>query len=99
MLRLIDPTLAQKIPANREKSLVGYKRPPLAHRFKPGQSGNPTGRPKILTEKSKSYLEQKDEKGITNAEKIVRSMGNAAQMSDKPHCVNAARTLLVRRDG
>jgi hypothetical protein len=25
---------------------VGYGRPPRAHRFKPGQSGNPKGRPK-----------------------------------------------------
>lgn len=25
---------------------VGYKRPPLEGRFKPGQSGNPAGRPK-----------------------------------------------------
>jgi hypothetical protein len=25
---------------------VGYGRPPAAHRFKPGQSGNPRGRPK-----------------------------------------------------
>lgn len=25
---------------------VGYKRPPIATRFKPGQSGNPKGRPK-----------------------------------------------------
>jgi hypothetical protein len=26
--------------------LVGYGRPPQLHQFKPGQSGNPTGRPK-----------------------------------------------------
>lgn len=25
---------------------VGYRRPPKAHQFKPGQSGNPRGRPK-----------------------------------------------------
>lgn len=25
---------------------VGYARPPESHRFKPGQSGNPKGRPK-----------------------------------------------------
>jgi uncharacterized protein DUF5681 len=25
---------------------IGFGRPPAAHRFKPGQSGNPRGRPK-----------------------------------------------------
>ena len=25
---------------------VGYRKPPLQHRFKPGQSGNPAGRPR-----------------------------------------------------
>jgi hypothetical protein len=29
-----------------EEEKVGYGRPPLASRFKPGQSGNPKGRPK-----------------------------------------------------
>jgi Family of unknown function (DUF5681) len=30
----------------RASQEVGYGRPPRAHRFKPGQSGNPRGRPK-----------------------------------------------------
>jgi hypothetical protein len=30
---------------NRDSD-VGYGRPPRAHQFKPGQSGNPTGRPR-----------------------------------------------------
>lgn len=32
--------------ANRKKETIGYKNAPAAHRFKPGQSGNPAGRPK-----------------------------------------------------
>ena len=31
------------------ESAVGYKRPPTATQFKPGQSGNPNGRPKAAT--------------------------------------------------
>lgn len=31
---------------NSDKDKVGYCRPPKATRFKPGQSGNPKGRPK-----------------------------------------------------
>ena len=30
----------------RKRYRVGYKRPPVATQFKPGQSGNPRGRPK-----------------------------------------------------
>ena len=36
-----------EIVANSEKnSEVGYKKPPKEYCFKPGQSGNPSGRPK-----------------------------------------------------
>lgn len=30
----------------RDEDSVGYKHPPKEHQFKPGQSGNPKGRPK-----------------------------------------------------
>ncbi len=38
-----DPAHASTEAADYE---VGYCRPPLATRFRPGQSGNPRGRPK-----------------------------------------------------
>jgi hypothetical protein len=31
---------------NEKADAVGYKRPPREHQFRPGQSGNPSGRPK-----------------------------------------------------
>jgi hypothetical protein len=34
------------VKAKRPKPRVGYKNPPIHTRFKPGQSGNPAGRPK-----------------------------------------------------
>ena len=35
-----------RLPARDDNDSVGYGRPPRAHQFKPGQSGNPKGRPK-----------------------------------------------------
>lgn len=35
-----------RLPTGDENDSVGYGRPPRAHQFKPGQSGNPKGRPK-----------------------------------------------------
>jgi hypothetical protein len=46
-----EPVEGQMRPAQRPRrsgrgSSVGYGRPPREHRWKPGQSGNPRGRPK-----------------------------------------------------
>ena len=38
---------AEKVKSHEKKRTdVGYGRPPIEHKFKPGQSGNPFGRPK-----------------------------------------------------
>lgn len=39
------PSFRGKAPSHAPRQ-VGYGRPPRAHQFKPGQSGNPRGRPK-----------------------------------------------------
>lgn len=40
-----DITAQEKL-SNQTREMVGYKKPPMHSRFKPGQSGNRTGRPK-----------------------------------------------------
>src|SRR5690348_13637488 len=49
--------MAEKRPANRQQNRV---LPPVEYRFKPGQSGNPSGRPKKkwLTEAFEELLER-----------------------------------------
>jgi hypothetical protein len=37
---------------------VGYARPPIEHQFRPGQSGNPTGRPKGARRFTADLLEE-----------------------------------------
>lgn len=53
---------------------------------------NKGGRPRILTEKMKAHLEQEDEHGVTNAEKIVEAMVALAQ-KQLPHSVSAFREI------
>ena len=43
---MADDSLETDAPAEPVEEAVGYGRPPKASRFKPGQSGNPRGRPK-----------------------------------------------------
>ncbi len=44
----VQPTRATDAPKSRptDSDRVGYRHPPKHSRFKPGQSGNPSGRPK-----------------------------------------------------
>jgi hypothetical protein len=48
---------------------VGYKRPPVATRFKKGQSGNPSGKPKKI---SQELDPGKILQSIDNEEMIVK---------------------------
>ncbi|MGY4185917.1 DUF5681 domain-containing protein [Bradyrhizobium sp. USDA 4459] len=38
--------MSRRKPPSGKRSDVGYRRPPREHQFKPGQSGNKSGRPK-----------------------------------------------------
>jgi hypothetical protein len=72
---------------------VGYKRPPLHTRFKPGQSGNPTGRSKgsqnlhtlfnkILAEEV-SLREGANVRMVSKAEAVLRGLVIGALKGDQ----------------
>lgn len=70
---------------------VGYRRPPKARQFKPGQSGNPSGRPKAapslkreLMEELAQYVKTSDGKTskLTTARVIAKKLVNAAMDGD-----------------
>jgi Family of unknown function (DUF5681) len=56
---------------------VGYKRPPVATRFKKGQSGNPSGKPKKI---SQELDPGKILQAIDNEEMIVTIDGRGKRM-------------------
>ena len=72
---------------------VGYRNPPVHTRFKPGQSGNPSGRPKggqnlktifnkVLDEEV-SLREGSEVKKVSKAEALVRGMVVGALKGDQ----------------
>jgi hypothetical protein len=54
---------------------VGYAKPPSAHRFKPGQSGNPRGRPKGAKNEASIM------RGLLNRKIDVRQSGRARKIT------------------
>lgn len=57
---MTDPSSEQ--PEAAEAYAVGYGRPPLATRFRPGRSGNPRGRPRARQSIEATTAEVLDEK-------------------------------------
>ena len=72
---------------------VGYKQPPLHTRFRPGQSGNPSGRPKKKTKTLAELLKKElntritvneggKQRQITKYQAIVKQQTNKAVTGD-----------------
>jgi hypothetical protein len=87
-------------PDNR----VGYCRPPAAHQFKPGVSGNPAGRPKgsptiqeMIEREARRHVKIRTAKGVESMPKqeaLVRRLFAIALEGD----LKAARLILQSLD-
>lgn len=84
-----------------ESEKVGYKSPPKTHRFKPGESGNPRGRPKgtrnlgtdlkDILGRRVSIREDGKERRISRQEALLLSLYNKALHGD----VRAATAIIT----
>ena len=84
--------LVVKSMANDQDGPIGYKRPPVATQFKPGVSGNPSGRPKSVRSLQVELLDElgeitrvhegDSELKISKARAIAKSLVNAAVGGD-----------------
>jgi Family of unknown function (DUF5681) len=94
-----DPVAA---PTGAAPYKVGYCRPPLETRFRPGQSGNPRGRPKgarnlraVLAAAARELVEIKENdrlRRVTKLEASVKQFVNRAAKGEE----RATRDLLDR---
>lgn len=80
---------------------VGPGRPPLGTRWKPGQSGNPKGRPKAITlseayRKELAKVDPSDPQGRTYAEVLAEQMVIKAKASgEAASSIAAANSSLL----
>jgi hypothetical protein len=93
----------RRSPRSARDSVVGYGRPPAANRFKPGQSGNPKGRPwrhrnlrTVLEETLNERIavrEGERSRRLTKREALILSIVNNALKCD-PKALASLITLM-----
>ena len=81
------------MPENEDED-IGYKQPPKATQWKPGQSGNPKGRPKRIKDLEKlvdhelsltiRITEGGETVTLTKREVFIKGLVNAALKGDRP---------------
>lgn len=92
-----DPGNREAVPARVgvKGGKVGKGNPPADTMWKPGQSGNPAGRPKLLSMAYNAWLAQDCEvrgfKGMTNAEWLAAKAGKKAGAKSDPSLLREIR--------
>jgi len=87
MSRNKDEKDDEKDKGPRRAGRIGFGRPPIEHRFKPGQSGNPKGRPK----------KKQDEAAMLEMAKLVMDEAGrpvTARIGDKTVTLPALEAML-----
>lgn len=102
-------TKRKKIPAKQGKSDVGYKKPPMETKFKPGQSGNPEGPPKRRTQlwvyfcgymqMTDSQIAKLDRKKLNQAQQTALRLVENAKNGKYSGSEHLARHVFDREEG
>jgi hypothetical protein len=89
----------------KQNSAVGYRRPPVNRQFRPGQSGNPKGRPKGSKNLATTFAEilsrpikVRDRNGkirtLSKLEAMIEGITNKAIAGDAPGWAHEDRSLV-----
>lgn len=87
---------SQKKDGRGQNQDVWFK-PNNPWRFPKGKSGNPGGRPKLLSDAYREWLAAEDENGISNAAKVAQRLGEATVVYGAD--VSAAKELRQATEG
>ena len=87
---------AKEMKVMKKTNDVGYGRPPIEHRFKPGESGNPSGRPKDARRFAADLLDELGEMvSITDGNKtleVTKQRAIVKRWSAKPSAASRVRS-------